>query len=221
MCIVAFITTRAVIDRILDHVRRTRERARGPPRRIAEERPAASPPTINPLDDTTSRHDVQLSRGRAGGASASPAPPGRRETQPSRPVRQPVLGGRRLAPQVRLAPWRATEILSRSIALIEQLWPNVTRALKWIDTFGDADRDGFLEYGRRNPTGLNNRGGRILTTESSTGMGPSRSDGLRWPKCRPMCSRRRRGRQRLPTQGRHVHLPGRSRRSRSQGLNEV
>jgi hypothetical protein len=42
MRIVAFITQRAVIDRILDHVRRARESARGPPR--ATRRAAARPP---------------------------------------------------------------------------------------------------------------------------------------------------------------------------------
>jgi hypothetical protein len=42
MTIVAFITHRAVIDRILDHLRQTRDTARGPPRssRRAPLRPA-------------------------------------------------------------------------------------------------------------------------------------------------------------------------------------
>src|SRR5947208_4412472 len=31
-------------------------------------------------------------------------------------------------------------------ALIERIWPNLERALQWIDTYGDPDRDGFVEY---------------------------------------------------------------------------
>jgi glycogen debranching enzyme len=43
-------------------------------------------------------------------------------------------------------------------ALIERIWPNLLRALEWIDGFGDQDRDGFVEYGRRTPSGLINQG---------------------------------------------------------------
>ena len=39
-----------------------------------------------------------------------------------------------------------------------QLWPHVERALAWIDTDGDRDGDGFVEYGRRNADGLANQG---------------------------------------------------------------
>jgi glycogen debranching enzyme len=42
--------------------------------------------------------------------------------------------------------------------LIEGIWPNVLRALEWIDTCGDRDGDGFLEYERLTPTGLANQG---------------------------------------------------------------
>jgi glycogen debranching enzyme len=38
--------------------------------------------------------------------------------------------------------------------LMAQLWPNIERALRWIDTDGDADGDGFVEYQRQRPTGL-------------------------------------------------------------------
>jgi glycogen debranching enzyme len=34
----------------------------------------------------------------------------------------------------------------------------VSRALEWIDRFGDRDRDGFVEYARRSPTGLVHQG---------------------------------------------------------------
>ena len=43
-------------------------------------------------------------------------------------------------------------------ALVDRLWPNVLRALAWIDDWGDRDGDGFVEYERRAPTGLLNQG---------------------------------------------------------------
>jgi glycogen debranching enzyme len=43
-------------------------------------------------------------------------------------------------------------------ALIDRLWPNALRALEWIDTWGDRDGDGFVEYDRRTPAGLLNQG---------------------------------------------------------------
>ena len=44
------------------------------------------------------------------------------------------------------------------LALVQLLWPNVLAALRWIDTDGDPDGDGFVEYYRRSPTGLVNQG---------------------------------------------------------------
>ena len=41
---------------------------------------------------------------------------------------------------------------------IESTWPNIERALLWIDKFGDVDGDGFVEYSRRSPRGLVNQG---------------------------------------------------------------
>ena len=43
-------------------------------------------------------------------------------------------------------------------AFIESLWPNIERALQWIDEYGDMDGDGFVEYVRRNPKGLVSHG---------------------------------------------------------------
>jgi glycogen debranching enzyme len=43
-------------------------------------------------------------------------------------------------------------------ALIETLWPNIEAALGWIDTDGDIDRDGFVEYQRRDKHGLVHQG---------------------------------------------------------------
>jgi Glycogen debranching enzyme len=42
--------------------------------------------------------------------------------------------------------------------LIETIWPNIERALAWIDRDGDADRDGFVEYAQRSREGLTNQG---------------------------------------------------------------
>ena len=35
------------------------------------------------------------------------------------------------------------------IETIAAIWPNIKAALQWIDTFGDADGDGFVEYARK------------------------------------------------------------------------
>lgn len=43
-------------------------------------------------------------------------------------------------------------------ALIQDIWPNVMLALTWMDTYGDADGDGFVEYHRHTERGLANQG---------------------------------------------------------------
>jgi glycogen debranching enzyme len=43
-------------------------------------------------------------------------------------------------------------------AFIESIWPNVEAALGWIDTYGDPDRDGLVEYMRKSPDGLVHQG---------------------------------------------------------------
>src|SRR6185312_13030633 len=43
-------------------------------------------------------------------------------------------------------------------ATVERLWPHIERALHWIDTYGDRDGDGYVEYARRNDKGLLNQG---------------------------------------------------------------
>jgi len=44
------------------------------------------------------------------------------------------------------------------LALPRQLWPAALAAMRWIDTDGDADGDGYVEYERRTPRGLVNQG---------------------------------------------------------------
>jgi glycogen debranching enzyme len=43
-------------------------------------------------------------------------------------------------------------------AFVESIWPNVERALAWIDHYGDVDGDGFVEYNRRSKLGLIHQG---------------------------------------------------------------
>lgn len=41
---------------------------------------------------------------------------------------------------------------------IDAIWPNILAALEWMHRYGDADGDGFLEYRRRQDSGLVNQG---------------------------------------------------------------
>jgi glycogen debranching enzyme len=41
---------------------------------------------------------------------------------------------------------------------IRSIWPNILRALEWIDRYGDGDGDGFVEYRRHSDTGLEQQG---------------------------------------------------------------
>jgi glycogen debranching enzyme len=45
-----------------------------------------------------------------------------------------------------------------SLQLFEELHDNVSRALDWIDQFGDANRDGFIDYQTHSPRGGRNQG---------------------------------------------------------------
>ncbi len=44
------------------------------------------------------------------------------------------------------------------LELVREIWPNVERALAWMETYGDADGDGFLEYQRQSKSGLVHQG---------------------------------------------------------------
>jgi glycogen debranching enzyme len=41
---------------------------------------------------------------------------------------------------------------------VRHLWPNIERALSWVDRYGDKDGDGFVEYSRHSADGLVNQG---------------------------------------------------------------
>ena len=60
---------------------------------------------------------------------------------------------------------------------VGELWPNVEAALRWIDTYGDPDGDGFVEYHRKNADGLVNQGWKdshdaIFHEDGRTAEGP-------------------------------------------------
>src|SRR6202012_6028743 len=41
---------------------------------------------------------------------------------------------------------------------LASIWSNIQAALRWIDVYGDADNDGFVEYARRTDRGLVQQG---------------------------------------------------------------
>jgi glycogen debranching enzyme len=43
-------------------------------------------------------------------------------------------------------------------ALIQQIWPNIRAALDWMDSYGDMDGDGFVEYAAQGNKGLVQQG---------------------------------------------------------------
>jgi glycogen debranching enzyme/glycosyltransferase involved in cell wall biosynthesis len=42
--------------------------------------------------------------------------------------------------------------------LISSIWPNILKAINWIDMYGDIDKDGFVEYQHKSVNGLANQG---------------------------------------------------------------
>jgi glycogen debranching enzyme len=44
------------------------------------------------------------------------------------------------------------------VETLRKLWPNILAALSWIETHGDRDGDGFVEYHRQTDEGLANQG---------------------------------------------------------------
>ena len=49
-------------------------------------------------------------------------------------------------------------VRTNNLAFLKTIWPNIIRALEWIDRYGDADGDGFVEYSRKSADGLTNQG---------------------------------------------------------------
>jgi glycogen debranching enzyme len=60
---------------------------------------------------------------------------------------------------------------------VRELWPNAEAALRWVDTYGDRDGDGFVEYYRQTKEGLANQGWKdshdsIFHADGTTAEGP-------------------------------------------------
>ncbi|HET8701209.1 MAG TPA: amylo-alpha-1,6-glucosidase, partial [Nitrococcus sp.] len=60
---------------------------------------------------------------------------------------------------------------------LETIWPNIERALAWIDQYGDGDGDGFVEYSRHSSDGLVQQGWKdsddsIFHQDGSVAEGP-------------------------------------------------
>ncbi|MGH2546812.1 MAG: amylo-alpha-1,6-glucosidase, partial [Actinomycetota bacterium] len=47
---------------------------------------------------------------------------------------------------------------TNDLGFVKELLPAAEAALEWIDRYGDADNDGFVEYRSRSPRGLRNQG---------------------------------------------------------------
>jgi glycogen debranching enzyme len=66
---------------------------------------------------------------------------------------------------------------TNDVAFCREVWPAVRAALAWIDDFGDADRDGFIEYSRGAAGGLQNQGWKdsdtsVFHADGSLAQGP-------------------------------------------------
>lgn len=48
--------------------------------------------------------------------------------------------------------------VTEDVSLVDELWPAIQAAYRWMTDFGDRDGDGYLEYARRNPAGLMHQG---------------------------------------------------------------
>ena len=71
---------------------------------------------------------------------------------------RPLLRLHRLDAAVRGARRPVLAAHRRSRRRIDAIWPNILAALEWMDRYGDADGDGFVEYRRRLDSGLVNQG---------------------------------------------------------------
>jgi glycogen debranching enzyme len=63
------------------------------------------------------------------------------------------------------------------LATIEAIWPNIRAALRWMEEYGDQDRDGFMEYARARESGLANQGWKdshdaVFHADGSGAIGP-------------------------------------------------
>ena len=79
---------------------------------------------------------------------------------------------------------------------LRELWPAIEAGLAWIDGPGDPDGDGFVEYYRKTAQGPRQPGLEgFATTRSSMPTAAWPKARSRSPKCRAMCSPRKRPRR--------------------------
>ena len=45
-----------------------------------------------------------------------------------------------------------------NLSFLKEVWPNIKRAIEWMDVYGDRDKDGFVEYEQRSSRGLVQQG---------------------------------------------------------------
>ncbi len=63
------------------------------------------------------------------------------------------------------------------VKTIKEVWPNILAALRWIDTYGDCDGDGFVEYQAATGASLANQGWKdsqdsVFHADGSDAQGP-------------------------------------------------
>ena len=98
-------------------------------------------------------------------------------------------------------------------ALRAELWPAVREPRSnWIETFGDADGDGFVEYRRgAEAAGCNNQGWKdFRRARSSTPTAAWREAPSPWSRCRPMSSRQARAAAEIAARARRDRKPRRT-----------
>jgi glycogen debranching enzyme len=47
---------------------------------------------------------------------------------------------------------------THNLSFLKEVWPHIKLAIAWIDTYGDLDKDGFVEYEKRSSKGLVQQG---------------------------------------------------------------
>jgi glycogen debranching enzyme len=47
---------------------------------------------------------------------------------------------------------------THNLSFLKEIWPHIKLAIAWIDTYGDRDHDGFVEYEKRSSKGLVQQG---------------------------------------------------------------
>lgn len=66
---------------------------------------------------------------------------------------------------------------TNDLTTIKNIWPNIEKAIEWIDKYGDIDGDGFVEYATKSSKGLVNQGWKdsfdsVFYEEGSLAEGP-------------------------------------------------